>query len=94
MTCPSTPVRSPVRTSKMLPEIDGAPTTAMWTGSIFEVRTGERTGVLGHVIAKLPDCEWITSYVPGATMVLHAKPLGDVARATLVRNVTEALVSG
>ena len=78
----------------MLPEIDGAPTTAMWTGSIFEVRTGERTGVLGHVIAKLPDCEWITSYVPGATMVLHAKPLGDVARATLVRNVTEALVSG
>lgn len=78
----------------VLPEIDGAPTTAMWTGGVFEVRTVERTGVLGHVLAKLPDCEWITSYVPGATMVLHAKPLGDVPRATLVRNVTQALVSG
>lgn len=79
----------------VLPPIEGAPTTAMWdAGGVFEVRTPDRPHVFGHVLAKLPDCEWITVNTPGATMVLQAVPIGDAPRGTVVRNVTRALASG
>jgi len=80
----------------VLPPIEGgAPATAMWNaGGVFEVRTPDRPYVFGHVLAKLPDCEWITVDNPGATMVLQAQPIGDVSRASVVRNVTQVLATG
>lgn len=81
-------------TYTVLPPFVPGPATAMWTGGIFEIRIDDYTGTLGHVLALLPDCEWLSTSTPGATMVLHALPHGEIPRAALVRNVTQALVNG
>ncbi|TRX49903.1 [protein-PII] uridylyltransferase [Corynebacterium guaraldiae] len=81
-------------TYTVLPDFVPGPATAMWTRGVFELRIDDYPGTLGHVLALLPECEWLSTTTPGATMVLHAVPLGDVPRATLVRNVTQALVNG
>ncbi|MDO5031467.1 [protein-PII] uridylyltransferase [Corynebacterium sp.] len=81
-------------TYTQLPEIPPSPATAMWTGDVFEARIDDYRGTLGHVLTLLPECEWVRTTTPGATMVLQARPLGDVPRAALQRNVTQALLTG
>ena len=81
-------------TYTQLPPFVPGPATAMWTGNIFEVRIDDYPGTLAHVLATLPDCEWLSTTTPGATMVLHALPAAEISRAALVRNVTQALVNG
>ncbi|MDY3128300.1 MAG: [protein-PII] uridylyltransferase, partial [Corynebacterium sp.] len=79
----------------MLPEIRPASTTATWTvGGIFEVRTVDQLGALGHVIAMLPDVDWLKMTSPGATLVLEASLCEATSRQALVTNVTEALSGG
>lgn len=75
-----------------LPTIFPEPTTALFsTGGVFEARTVERIGALGHLIAALPDVEWLDHRALGATLIVRTRLRGQYARATVVRNVTHAL---
>ncbi len=81
-------------TYSMLPEVGGEPTTAVFdVGGVLEVRTVERVGALGCLMAALPEFEWLSHRVLGETMIVQILPRGQVNRTTVVGNVTAALGS-
>lgn len=81
-------------TYSRLPEISSEPTTAEFQhGGILVVRTVERIGALGHLIAALPEMDWMSHEIMGATMIVHIQLRGPINRAAVVGNVTAALVN-
>ena len=77
-----------------LPPIHGEPTTCAFdVGGILTVRTVERVGALGHLIAALPPLEWLTHEIMGATMIVHVQLRGEYQRSSVVGNVTAALAT-
>lgn len=79
----------------VVPPVEPGPATATWTlGGVIEIRTPDRPNACAAAFAALPECEWLSVKTLGATMVMQAAPRGEVSRAALTTNVTEALVSG
>ncbi|APT93669.1 protein-PII uridylyltransferase [Corynebacterium phocae] len=75
-----------------IPGIAAQPTYAAFdVGGVLEVRTVERTGALGHLLRVLPEIEYLSHDVLGATMVVQVKLRGECNRTQVVRAVTAAL---
>ncbi|WP_156228435.1 [protein-PII] uridylyltransferase [Corynebacterium comes] len=77
-----------------LPGIPPAPTLMTWRGQVLEVRTGDRIGALGALIAVLPPVSWLSVTTPGATMIAQAAFAGPVDRRKVGRDVTRVLGTG
>lgn len=77
-----------------LPQVPPAPTLTTWRGQVLEVRTGDRTGALGALLAVLPELAWLSVSTPGATMIAQVAFAGPVDRRQVGRDVTRALGTG
>ena len=77
-----------------LPLIPPAPTLTTWRGQVLEVRTVDRIGALGALIAVLPPVSWLSVTTPGATMIAQAAFTGPVDRRKVGGDVTRVLGTG
>lgn len=77
----------------VLPDVQPAPTATFWRGATLEVRTVDRPGALGRLLAVLPEIQWAQISSPGATMIAQFQLPLDVDRAQVERDVTRALVT-
>lgn len=77
-----------------LPAVRPAPTAVYWQGRILEVRTVDRLGAVGALIAVLPEVKWLTSQKLGATMLVQCALVGEADRGKVERDVTRALATG
>lgn len=77
-----------------LPQLSPAPTAVVWRGSVLEVRTADRLGVIGTLIGVLPEVNWLTSRKLGATMLVQCELAAPVERAQVERDVTRMLATG
>lgn len=74
-----------------LPQVRPAATALCWHGPIVEVRTVDRPGCLGVLLAVLPDFDWATISSPGATMVARFRLCAGFDRSRVEKDVTKAL---
>ena len=77
-----------------LPVIPLGPTLTTWRGQVLEVRTVDRLGALGALMAVLPPISWLSVTTPGATMIAQVAFAGPVDRRKVGRDVTRVLGTG
>ncbi|WP_080794217.1 [protein-PII] uridylyltransferase [Corynebacterium pacaense] len=69
-------------------------TATFWFGNTIEVRTQLRVGAIFALIDALPQCQWISSSTPGATLIIRAGLVPGFDRATVERDVMKVLAGG
>ncbi|MBD8028853.1 [protein-PII] uridylyltransferase [Corynebacterium gallinarum] len=74
-----------------VPTPDPGITATFWHGDTIEVRTELRRGAIFALLRVLPDCSWIATGTPGATLVMQAALKPGFDRSRVERDINRAL---